>query len=324
MHSQHAPVLSDAQKQALQWLARLRDTQCNHIDKQAFSHWLALAPENSQAYHQVQAFWAQTSEIQGAVDGRLKNARRFAKSTQSGHRRRNTALILSILLIGIGINQPEYCLKLTSQYYQTEKGQTLTIALSDGSQIQLNTHSQLRVADIFGWRKAWLESGEAWFSIHHDDSNPFEVFAGHGSIRDIGTQFNVMTDQNHTDVMVQEGEVSIHTNQANVQRLVANQQSSFDDAGQLDIITAADANATGAWRSGMLIFKHQTLPEVLKQLTRYHNVAFEISDMKLQTMTFSGRFSTTNLNESLTTLSSALGVKIVQLTPENFLIKSMK
>jgi ferric-dicitrate binding protein FerR (iron transport regulator) len=63
---------------------------------------------------------------------------------------------------------------------------------------------------------------------------------------------------------------------------------------------------------------------VLKELSRYHNVAFEISDMKLQTMTFSGRLSTTDLNENLTTLSSAIGVKVVQLTPEHFLIKSLK
>jgi transmembrane sensor len=324
MHSQNSAILSDAQKQALKWLARLRDTQCSHHDKQEFAYWLALTPENAHAYSQVSQFWSQTSELQGAVDGRLKNARNFAKATQSSHRRRKSVLILSLVLLSVGISQPEFCLKLTSQYYQTTKGQILNVSLSDGSQITLNTNTQVRVADMLGYRKAWLETGEAWFSIHHNEKNPFEVFAGHGSIRDIGTQFNVMTDNNHTFVMVQEGEVAIHTDQVNRERLVANQQSSFNDKGQLANITSADANATGAWRSGILIFKHQSLPDVLKELSRYHNVAFEISDMKLQTMIFSGRLSTTDLNENLTTLSSAIGVKVVQLTPEHFLIKSLK
>jgi transmembrane sensor len=324
MSTQPAAKLSASQQQALDWLARLRDNECSETEKQAFSNWLTLTPENEAAYKQVQQFWEQTGDLQEMLGKRIKTARTYVKSSQAGKRRRSSIIILAVISIGLASSRPELVLKLASKQYQTEKGRQIHINLSDGSSIDINTDSEIRVADFLGWRKAWLERGEAWFNIRHNAAQTFEVFAGQGWIRDIGTQFMIMTDQNSTLVAVAEGEVAISTAKLANQKLGANQQTSFDSAGQISNTNDSDVNALSAWRQGLLIFKSQSLPEILKQLARYHQVEFDVTDSKLQSITYSGRFSISDLDECLKTLSSGLNVKITQLQPNRFLIRAAK
>lgn len=317
-------ALSEPQRQALRWQARLRDSECSEQDKQDFSEWLAINPEHATAFSEVQQFWEQISDLPNLAGSRLSAARSYVQGAQSQRRRRTSTLVIGAFVVGFMISKPEAVLKLAAQHYQTAKGEHLSIELSDGSSIELNTISNLRVADLFGWRKAWLEQGEAWFNIRHNPDQPFEVLAGNGRIRDIGTQFNVMTGHGKTAVTVEEGEVAISTNDTQPVLVAAGQQNGFDDFGHMDSVTASDSKAAGAWRNGMLIFKQQSLPEVLRQLARYHRVDFELQDPQLEGLTVSGRFSTADLNESLNTLANGLGVKVTRMTPERILIRAGK
>ena len=324
MNTHQPAVLSKPQKQALQWLARLRGSQCSDQDKQAFSDWLALAPEHATAYTEVQQFWEQISDLPDMAGTRLGAARSYIRNAQTSRRRRTTFLVIGAIVVGFMTSQPEYFLQLTAKHYQTAKGEHISIQLADGSGIEVNTDSELKVAELFGYRKVWLEHGEAWFSVHHNPEQPFEVLVGKGRIRDIGTQFNVLTDAARTAVAVEEGEVSISMPDREPVSVTAGRQSGFDETGLINAVTAVDFKAVSAWRSGMLIFKQQSLPEVLRQLSRYHKVDFELPDAKLQNVTVSGRFSTTDLNESLNTLANGLGVKITRLTPERISIRAAK
>ena len=54
----------------------------------------------------------------------------------------------------------------------------LEVTLADGSQVTLNTGTQLRVSITEHERRAELASGEAYFEIAKDPSRPFVVKAG--------------------------------------------------------------------------------------------------------------------------------------------------
>jgi transmembrane sensor len=105
--------------------------------------------------------------------------------------------------------------------------------------------------------------------------------------------------------------------------LVAGLQSGFNANGSLQTPGRNEADV-GAWREGILIFKRQPLPEVLRQLARYHRVEFELPDARLQALTVSGRFSTSDLDESLNTLSNGLGVQVVRQGEGRILIVAKK
>ncbi|WP_020563982.1 FecR family protein [Methylosarcina fibrata] len=324
MNSPAPNALSEPQRQALRWLSRLNAATCSDRDRQIFEDWLAEAPEHAEAYLQAQQFWQQLGGLTDVAGARLKDARGYVQTARTTRRRRNTTLLALALAAGLCVLQPELVLKLTSQSYQTAKGEQTAINLADGSRIELNTDSDLRVARLFGSRTVWLERGEAWFDVKHDGAHPFEVIAGNGRIRDVGTRFNVSRDGDNTTVEVEEGIVALSRDGSPEQWVKAGQQSGFDAEGRLRPVHAGDSNAAGSWRRGLLIFKRQTLSDVLRQLARYHQVEFELPDAKLQSLSVSGRFSTSNLDESLNTLANGLDVKITRLSPMRVSIEARR
>jgi len=312
--------LSEAQQQAIRWKSRLSNRKCSDKVKQDFDNWFNASAENAEAFQTIQYFWDQFGHIQTIGESELNEARRFAKTSQTSHRQRNLTLVLLVAAFALTAVRPDWALKLTSQHYQTAKGDVINIELSDGSTIKLNTDSDIKVADILGWRKAWLDKGEAWFAIQHDAEKPFEVFAGQARIKDIGTQFNVFTDTNKTTVSVQEGEVALESDNDQLLRLTANQQGSVDQRGHVTEKIDINSETIGSWRSGLLIFQNQSLSDVLKKLSRYHQAEFNVLDGNLQNLVISGRFSTTKLDETLNTLSQAMNLNIEQYQSGQFLI----
>ncbi|AEG01278.1 FecR family protein [Methylomonas methanica] len=312
--------LTEPQRQALQWLSSLRDDQADEQQRRQFENWLNTAPEHADAYRQVQQFWQQLGGLSDLPETRLDQARSFVRRNQLARRRRNLTLVIAVLALGLGIRYPEPLQKWMAVPYQTVKGTRQNVILSDGSRIELNTGTKLRV-DRFGSRTVWLEQGEAWFDVKHDAEQPFEVRVGAARIRDVGTQFNVLVDREQTTVAVTEGEVSLNLPGEPALSLAAGLQAGFSADGALQTPSATNAD-TAAWRSGILVFKHQRLPDVLRQLSRYHPVEFELADANLQTLSVSGRFSTTDLDESLSTLQNGLGVRIARTAAGKITIRA--
>ncbi|MCQ8104732.1 FecR domain-containing protein [Methylomonas sp. SURF-2] len=317
-------ALSKAQKQAIRWQSRLGERDCPPQVRRDFEQWLASSPENVEAFNTIQYFWDQFGLLSSVGESEIKEARRFAKQAQSGRRIRNVSLLALVALVGLSAFQPDWALKLSSRHYQTARGETTDIELSDGGSIKLNTDSDIRVADLFGWRKAWLKRGEAWFTIHHNPGQPFEVVTTHAQIRDIGTQFNVYSDANKTTVSVLEGEVALASANGEALRLTANQQGSIENSGRAGEKTEINAETTGSWRSGVLIFQNQRLHQVLRELARYHLAEFNVLEPAVANLVISGRFSTTDLNETLNTLSQGMHLNIKQQRAGQFLISKAK
>lgn len=75
--------------------------------------------------------------------------------------------------------------------YGTGIGEQRSITLSDGSIIELNAHSKVRVAFHDRERDLELLEGQALFRVAKNRNRPFVVHAGGTSVRAVGTQFDV-------------------------------------------------------------------------------------------------------------------------------------
>ncbi|MBZ4074165.1 FecR domain-containing protein, partial [Escherichia fergusonii] len=64
------------------------------------------------------------------------------------------------------------------QTYRTEIGERRAISLADGSTVELNTNSQVRVRLSKAQRSLILDKGQAMFVVAHDAGRPFVVTAG--------------------------------------------------------------------------------------------------------------------------------------------------
>ncbi|MEI9904221.1 MAG: FecR domain-containing protein [Asticcacaulis sp.] len=93
--------------------------------------------------------------------------------------------------------------------YQTAKGERRQVALADGSVLMLNTDTKVSVQMGAHDRKLTLDHGEVALKVTHDAARPLTLTAGDTTIRDLGTEFDVLRDAGSVKVAVREGEVSL-------------------------------------------------------------------------------------------------------------------
>ena len=82
----------------------------------------------------------------------------------------------------------------------TATGESRTVTLADGSQVNLSGGSAIGVDITSEERRVRLLSGEAFFDVAHDAARPFTVEAGEARIVVLGTAFDVALDPSATTV----------------------------------------------------------------------------------------------------------------------------
>lgn len=325
MASTHTKPTNQHYAQASHWVSLLHDHDCTQQQRQQFQAWLSQSPQHQQAYQEVEAYWQQMGGLEALAKPQLEAARVYLGNNQ--HKRRwrpaqSIAIAASIVLLVVAV--PFVRLTLDNGIYRTAKGEQTHIQLSDGTRIDLNTDSEVKVSYTLFERKVSLEQGEALFTVKHDPGKPFEVAASNGFIRDIGTQFNVYKQDDKVAVTVLEGEVSVSYQQAKApQNLTAGMQLTYSQDGQNQFVNNDESiHDVAAWRDGHIVFKSQPLATVLEQLSRYHAVKLSVSNTKLAALKVSGSFPTGDLDLALNTIAASLPVEVSGLHTGNVVLLS--
>ena len=95
--------------------------------------------------------------------------------------------------------------------YTTDIGERRSITLADGSTVDLNARSQLRVEFSKSERRIELLDGQALFQVAKDKRRPFIVHSGDATVRAVGTQFDVYRKDSGTTITVLEGRVAVYS-----------------------------------------------------------------------------------------------------------------
>lgn len=87
----------------------------------------------------------------------------------------------------------------------------LTVALPDGSTIQLMPEAAVSYAPAFvrNHRREVFLTGEAFFEVRKDKSNPFFVYANDLITRVVGTSFTIKSSSKRVEVIVRTGKVAV-------------------------------------------------------------------------------------------------------------------
>src|SRR5882757_99741 len=115
--------------------------------------------------------------------------------------------------------------------YTTQIGERLSITLEDGSTIELNARSKVRIRFSKVERDVELIDGQALFEVAKDKARPFNVRSGETVVRAVGTEFDVYRKKNGTTVTVIEGRVAVLTPLA--------PSSNVPDAGSASVETGS-------------------------------------------------------------------------------------
>ncbi|WP_036244376.1 FecR family protein [Methylobacter tundripaludum] len=312
------PSPDSVHAQAVDWLLRIRSENCTETERHAFNIWLEESASHRQAYETAQAQWDWMEPFKAmnfpardaALRYRGKSPRRLFKYS---------AAASLLLALGLSAFMPNGWLGVPHSYI-AEKGGRQTINLADGSSIELNTDSEVRV-HFNRWRRdVEMVKGEAFFTVTHNTERPFEVRAGSGRIRDIGTAFEVYIKPEQVIVAVQEGIVEVQA--SGKRELTAGQQLAFNDNGEFQTLQGQDVAGLTAWRQGNLVFRDRHLDDVLAEVARYHDTRIRLQNETLGKLRISGTFHTAELDDTLNAIAAILPVNIDHVGEHEIVLKS--
>jgi transmembrane sensor len=247
-------------EEALRWVIRTRDPDFRDWD--AFTLWLEGDPARADAYDALMAADADLDNIIPPEPVVMPVA-----ANDPGEPQRRTwrwvgggaiaAALIAAVSVGMMTRADIYTVT-------TRPGETRTIALEDGTRIDVNGGTTLRL-DRNDTRFAALDSGEAAFTVRHDASNPFRVTVGDAIFEDAGTVFNIVHASGATRIGVSEGKV-IYNPEAEAISLPAG-RALADDAQGLRVMDVAPA-AVASWRQGRLVYANAAMGEISQDIAR--------------------------------------------------------
>jgi ferric-dicitrate binding protein FerR (iron transport regulator) len=162
----------------------------------------------------------------------------------------------------------------------TPKGGQYALTLSDGTRVWLNAASSIKFPTAFTGKERQVDiTGEAYFEVAHNASQPFLVNAGGVQVQVLGTHFNVnaYTDEEAVTTILVEGSVKV--SKGTISRIIKpDQQASVEKEGNSILVTPVDAQELVAWKDRLFVFSNTELSEVMRQLSRWYDVEVETKD----------------------------------------------
>ncbi len=173
--------------------------------------------------------------------------------------------------------------------------------LDDGSTLELNAASAVRVQFTAAQRRVNLDAGEAHFAVAHDTARPFIVSAGDVAVRAVGTAFNVRyAAEGGVEVTVVEGKVRVGqsgpaSSAAESAPLVAAGQRIFlpkhAPPPAVEQVDPAALRAALAWQSRLADFAEAPLADVVVRFNSRSRVQLILADETLADRRIGGTFA---------------------------------
>jgi len=293
---------SEIDVQAADWAARLDRGILSPEDEARLDAWLAGDSRRAGAFARARAvsFYSERARALGPQF----DPGRFGKGVSAFSPARRRLLWGTAAAAGIGgAVLAGYSFEAAGQAYSTRRGEMRVVPLADGSVVNLNTDSRIRVQYTAARRAIHLERGEVLFDVAKDAARPFVVYAGDTVVKAVGTSFSVLRLADApVEVLVREGVVEMDRGRVAPVRLAANMRAVAPVAAAFaapsPIHTAAVApveiERAVAWREGRIAFEGETLDQAVKDFARYSDTRIVIDDPSIAREEVTGLFQATD------------------------------
>jgi transmembrane sensor len=253
----------------------------------------------------------QTDQVRDEDDGEERIASSgFALS-------RRFWLIAATVIIAAGCG---WWFRETVQYqtYTTAYGQTLEVLLPDGSRVNLNANSRLKVPrfGFFGKTREVFLLGEAAFSVQHTtDHQRFIVKTSDTfQVEVLGTEFSVFSRPRGTKVALKSGRVKIDYEQGNVNKemiMEPGDLATLDTAGGVQLERKQNIANIAAWKEQRYVFNDTALEEVFVMIQENFGKKVMLSTGEIARRTITGNFKTRNADDLLKAISEAMDLRVI-------------
>ena len=333
--------------EAAAWRARLTESADLHAGE--FSSWLAQDPRNRAAWRRVQAPWevlGQQATAPGVI--RLRRAAlAHAHNAIRGNllwpkRFRRPALLATAAVAVLAAGAFLFWQQYRPDVYRTGFGERRVVTLADGSQITLDSRSEVTVRYTADARSLTLDRGQARFDVAHDVTRPFSVTAEGHKVVATGTAFDVDVLGPKLLVTLLKGHVVVlrqsaptipwipavpssgsgSATPAGAESLAASAAGDalgriYLDPGEQLVMTSSDVPRVShvdiervtAWERGEIVFDNEPLSSVIQRMNRYGPRHIIAGDDHTASLRISGVFHEGDVDGFVSTIAAYLSVR---------------
>jgi transmembrane sensor len=337
--------------EAADWFARLQAGNMERAEREQFVEWLRESHVHvaemlrvAQIHGALERFqrWVHIStgpktdaddvvQLPSAQDAHLTERPPPGHARRMGAGLRIFAVAATVLLIVASIVVMPL---IRGQVIETDRGERREVVLADGSLLQVDPETRLRVKYSDSVRRVFLERGRALFHVAKNPFRPFLVQADDTTVLAVGTAFGVEQLPRGVIVTVAEGKVAVFEaspvisstgkvvqgpNRPSTQihaagevLLTANQQVVVQSSGVAEAVREIDSERALAWAQGRLIFQNDQLGQAVAEFNRYNHVQLTVTDPELAAKPVSGVFNAAEPEAFIAFLQSVTEVEIVR------------
>lgn len=190
---------------------------------------------------------------------------------------------------------------------------TLSIQLSDGSEVTLNKNSKLSYPEKFQDKTRPVElGGEAFFDIAKNSEKPFIIKIGEATVTVLGTSFNIKSSEKFdtVTVSVNTGKVRF-TYKDQKQELEAGEKATlFASVEKIQMINENTMGLDQFWRTRKLTFSGESLQEIVNTLSLAYEKSIELVGEDFSGCSLNADFENDTLENVLQVIALTLNLSI--------------
>lgn len=292
---------------AADWQVRhqrgLSATEQHQLDE-----WLQADPCHLEAYRRAERAWQ--------ITALFRDDPAFARPPRRRPLRWLAAAAVTLMLLPLAWQHGTQLWLSLSSDYQAEAGQVREVHLDDGSRVLLGSRAAIRVEYDAELRRVHLLHGEALFepaARQGQERRAFRVLAGNVAITALGTRYLVRREaSDKLLVAVLEHQVEVVVPGLSPAQVDEGQSLEHDPASGLHG-SNRDPLLESSWSRGVLSFREQPLDSLLDRLNQYRGKPILLLRRELAGHPLSALLRLDNLDNAPLSLSSELGLKVMEL-----------
>jgi transmembrane sensor len=294
MTDRPSPVI----EQAAYWCLRVREGGMTSVERGQLEIWLEQAEENRASFSRMLDIWEGVSSEEASIDSlaqrsaalvdlqRRKSVRKMRQGVKEFFRVVNPrrylkqvgATLCALMLGGAAF----HTLQAQATVYETARGQTQVLQLTDGSILRMDADTRLRVRMTRFARRIWVEKGRARLEVAMDKGHALHIFVGDRRITALVGVLSVEHLGNETAVTMLSGNANIeyapsgllefahlHSDAFPTTVLGSHEELISYDAQPVAVVRAADPNVDDVWKNGLLAFDNEPIASALERVNRY-------------------------------------------------------
>lgn len=293
--------------------------------KDKLYEWASSNEENYKTFLQIKNLWeiehpafpeAAVEEMKNRDKIRVlsscRNVKRKSRITFS----RIAAVLFIPLCLGIlllaAVNQRLLEKRAIQQSISCSYGTVTRFTLPDGSNVHLNSGSELTFPDSFGSGERRVKlTGEAFFEVVSDDSHPFIVSSGDIDVIATGTEFNVEAYPGYsTRITLVSGIVNVVKNNEKFAIKKGHQLQFTSDGAVTNSKT--DTFKWTAWKEGVIAFRADRLSYVFERLSQTYNANIIIEDPEIAEYQIRATFKEERLDEIMALIERCAPIRCIK------------